>query len=80
MTAAITLRDIMIDPVVEQQVPFFDPLEFFSTCTSSRSARLRLCRERKVLIGERIQLGSFARGRGAGSVSTRATCYKTVLL
>ena len=33
MTTAITLRDIMIHPVVEQQAPFFDPLEFFPTLT-----------------------------------------------
>ena len=33
MTTAITLKDIMIHPVVEQQAPFFDPLEFFPTLT-----------------------------------------------
>jgi glyoxylase-like metal-dependent hydrolase (beta-lactamase superfamily II) len=33
MTTAITLKDIMIRPVVEQQAPFFDPLEFFPTLT-----------------------------------------------
>ena len=33
MSTAITLKDIMIHPVVEQQAPFFDPLEFFPTLT-----------------------------------------------
>lgn len=33
MTTAITLKDIMIHSVVEQQAPFFDPLEFFPTLT-----------------------------------------------
>ena len=33
MTTAITLQDVMIHPVVEQQAPFFDPLEFFPTLT-----------------------------------------------
>jgi glyoxylase-like metal-dependent hydrolase (beta-lactamase superfamily II) len=33
MTTAITLKDIMIHPVAEQQAPFFDPLEFFPTLT-----------------------------------------------
>src|SRR3974390_67175 len=33
MTAPITLRDITIHPVVEQEAPFFDVLEFFPTLT-----------------------------------------------
>ena len=33
MTTAITLQDITIHPVVEQQGPFFDALEFFPTLT-----------------------------------------------
>src|SRR5215469_879574 len=33
MTAAIKLADITIHPVVEQQAPFFAPLEFFPTLT-----------------------------------------------
>jgi glyoxylase-like metal-dependent hydrolase (beta-lactamase superfamily II) len=33
MTARITLRDIAIHPVVEQEAPFFAPLEFFPTLT-----------------------------------------------
>jgi len=33
MTMTIALNDIMIHSVVEQQAPFFDPLEFFPTLT-----------------------------------------------
>jgi glyoxylase-like metal-dependent hydrolase (beta-lactamase superfamily II) len=33
MTHAITLKDITIHPVVEQQAPFFDAMEFFPTLT-----------------------------------------------
>jgi hypothetical protein len=33
MTTAMTLQDITIYPVVEQQGPFFDALEFFPTLT-----------------------------------------------
>ncbi len=33
MTSAITLKDITIYPVVEQQAPFFDVMEFFPTLT-----------------------------------------------
>src|SRR5215475_14345553 len=33
MTHAITLKDITIHPVVEQQAPFFDAFEFFPTLT-----------------------------------------------
>ena len=33
MTTAITLKDITVHPVVEQQGPFFDVLEFFPTLT-----------------------------------------------
>ena len=33
MTTAIALQDITIYPVVEQQGPFFDALEFFPTLT-----------------------------------------------
>src|SRR6516165_3241992 len=33
MTTAITLKDITIHPVVEQQGPFFDVMEFFPTLT-----------------------------------------------
>jgi hypothetical protein len=33
MTTAITLKDIIIHPIVEQQAPFFDPLEFSPTLT-----------------------------------------------
>src|SRR6201990_2982708 len=33
MTTAITLQDITIYPVVEQQGPFFDVMEFFPTLT-----------------------------------------------
>jgi glyoxylase-like metal-dependent hydrolase (beta-lactamase superfamily II) len=33
MTQAITLKDITIHPVVEQQAPFFDAMEFFPTLT-----------------------------------------------
>ena len=33
MTTAITLKDITIFPVVEQQEPFFDVMEFFPTLT-----------------------------------------------
>src|SRR5262249_55930382 len=33
MTSAITLQDVTIQPVVEQQGPFFDVLEFFPTLT-----------------------------------------------
>lgn len=33
MTTAITLKDVTIHPVIEQQGAFFDPLEFFPTLT-----------------------------------------------
>jgi len=33
MTSAITLQDVTIQPVVEQQGAFFDVLEFFPTLT-----------------------------------------------
>src|SRR5215472_4548200 len=33
MTTAITLKDVTVHPVVEQQGPFFDALEFFPTLT-----------------------------------------------
>jgi hypothetical protein len=33
MTTVITLKDITIHPVVEQQGAFFDPMDFFPTCT-----------------------------------------------
>ncbi len=33
MTTAITLKDITVYPVVEQQGPFFDVMEFFPTLT-----------------------------------------------
>jgi hypothetical protein len=33
MTTATQLKDITIHPVVEQQGPFFDALEFFPTLT-----------------------------------------------
>jgi glyoxylase-like metal-dependent hydrolase (beta-lactamase superfamily II) len=33
MTTAITLKDVTIHPVVEQQGPFFDVMEFFPTLT-----------------------------------------------
>ena len=33
MTTPIPLQDITIHPVVEQQGPFFDVLEFFPTLT-----------------------------------------------
>ena len=33
MTTAITLKDITIQPVIEWEAPFFDPLEFFPTLT-----------------------------------------------
>jgi hypothetical protein len=33
MTRAITLKDITVYPVVEQQGPFFDVMEFFPTLT-----------------------------------------------
>jgi glyoxylase-like metal-dependent hydrolase (beta-lactamase superfamily II) len=33
MTTAITLKDMTLYPVVEQQGPFFDPMEFFPTLT-----------------------------------------------
>jgi hypothetical protein len=33
MTTAMQLKDITIHPVVEQQGPFFDALEFFPTLT-----------------------------------------------
>ena len=33
MTTAIALKDITLYSVVEQQGPFFDPMEFFPTLT-----------------------------------------------
>ena len=40
MTTAITLQDITIYPVVEQQGPFFDVMEFFPTLTKELPAIL----------------------------------------
>jgi hypothetical protein len=38
MTTAITLKDITIHPVVEQQGAFFDVMEFFPMLTKERQA------------------------------------------
>jgi hypothetical protein len=38
VTTAITLQDITIYPVVEQQGPFFDVMEFFPTLTKELPA------------------------------------------
>jgi hypothetical protein len=45
VTTAITLQDITIYPVVEQQGPFFDVMEFFPTLTKELPAIPR-CSER----------------------------------
>ena len=38
MTTSITLKDITIQPVIEWEAPFFDPLEFFPTLTKELPA------------------------------------------
>src|SRR5262249_27623656 len=45
MTTAITLKDVTVHPVVEQQGPFFDALEFFPTLTKALLEENRSWRE-----------------------------------
>src|SRR5215470_10054874 len=56
MTTAMTLQDITIYPVVEQQGPFFDALEFFPTLTKELLAENRAWLEPSCLENGRLVL------------------------
>src|SRR5215472_14092890 len=56
MTAPIALQDITIHPVIEQQGPFFDALEFFPTLSKELLAENRSWLEPACLEGGRLVL------------------------
>ena len=56
MTTAITLKDITIHPVVEQEGPFFDALEFFPTLTKEVLRRAHQAAAQKSHLKQRSQL------------------------